>query len=747
MFEALSRYPREAYAQGEIVLTNVVDARLWILGIAIVTAFIIAGVVFGARTKIYRAWQKALIATLQVAVVAGVIGLVAGPHLRTSKIQPGANTIAVLMDTSQSMEFAADGNEGQQRQDGVTNRYDAARSVVEGTLSEALEDIAEVSYFTVADVASRVDGFAQNPNFVPSTRLVKSIDMVLQSFRGAPLASVIVLSDGADNDEAGLAVAALANFGVPVHTVGFGPLELPGETVLMDVRMPADAPPHSLVTAEFILEHASAGAALVQVRDRGTLLAQREIELDPTTSIIRSDISFASGDAGIRELSFSVVPPETDQLEENNFVDRLLTVSQRQRRVLYLEGEPRWEYKFIRRALQGDDVVKLASWLRTTDRKTYRQGVETGAQLATGFPVDKASLYAYDLIILGSIAATLLDDEQHAWLETFVSERGGSLLALAGREALGDGGWDVRPLARALPATLQRQAGPTYQETVGKVGITRDGYASSLLVAQGEGAPGLLSLPELRDIQILGASKPAASTLLELTTPTGVRPLLITQPYGLGTTAILATATTWRWQMSTPLGDERHSLFWRHLTRQLAESAPRAKSVDLIANGDRVEIRAWVRDEEFAPLPTSVANAKITRPDRSEVDILLTPSEIPGLHVGAFTPSEQGVSRVDVAIDGETRNTITRFMQFGASNSEFVDPVRNEGLLRRISEVSGGMYWQPDDVDALREQLSFSGAGIRTIELLPLWNLPIFFFLVLMLKLCEWGLRRFWGGV
>ena len=102
---------------------------------------------------------------------------------------------------------------------------------------------------------------------------------------------------------------------------------------------------------------------------------------------MRAEIAFDSGATGIRELTFELAPPAGDNLAENNQIDRLLTVSTRQRRILYLEGEPRWEYKFIRRALARDDVLDLVSWLRTTDRKTYRQGVADEDELHAGFSI------------------------------------------------------------------------------------------------------------------------------------------------------------------------------------------------------------------------------------------------------------------------------------------------------------------------------------------------------------------------
>ena len=46
-------------------------------------------------------------------------------------------------------------------------------------------------------------------------------------------------------------------------------------------------------------------------------------------------------------------------------------------------------------------------------------------------------------------------------------------------------------------------------------------------------------------------------------------PLLVTQNYGHGRTAVMATSGTWRWQMSAALGDPSHDLFWQQLLRWL----------------------------------------------------------------------------------------------------------------------------------------------------------------------------------
>ena len=183
-------------------------------------------------------------------------------------------------------------------------------------------------------------------------------------------------------------------------------------------------------------------------------------------------------------------------------------MSERRRRILYLEGEPRWEFKFLRRALAGDDVLELVSWLRTTDRKTYRQGVGSETELADGFPADRAGLYGYDVVVLGSLAASALNEEQHGWLESFVSERGGSLLVLAGRDALDDGRWDVQPLAAALPIYLERSATPTYLSTSGQARPTTLGRRSPFTqLIDAEGGDGWATLPRARRPAATGRSE------------------------------------------------------------------------------------------------------------------------------------------------------------------------------------------------------------------------------------------------
>ena len=77
------------------------------------------------------------------------------------------------------------------------------------------------------------------------------------------------------------------------------------------------------------------------------------------------------------------------------------------------------------------------------------------------------------------------------------------------------------------------------------------------------------------DYEDPGTPKPGATVLANMITPEGRKlPLLITENFGRGRSAIMATGGSWRWQMSLPLGDTAHDLFWQQLLRWLVSDTP-----------------------------------------------------------------------------------------------------------------------------------------------------------------------------
>src|SRR3954466_3765604 len=106
------------------------------------------------------------------------------------------------------------------------------------------------------------------------------------------------------------------------------------------------------------------------------------------------------------------------------------------------------------------------------------------------------------------------------------------------------------------------------------------------------------------NFQQVGQPKPGATVLVEaLPTHGGRIPLLITQNFGRGRTAIFATGGSWRWQMLQPVADKTHEMFYQQLLRWLVADTPRRVTTStpkqVISDDTHVNLRAEVRDRTY----------------------------------------------------------------------------------------------------------------------------------------------------
>jgi len=276
---------------------------------------------------------------------------------------------------------------------------------------------------------------------------------------------------------------------------------------------------------------------------------------------------------------------------------------------------------------------------------------------------------------------------------------------------------------------------------------TAEGLRSPVThLLDGEGADPWITLPPLGDHQRLGALKPAASTLLEVMVGGEALPLLVSQPYGLGNAAVLATSTTWRWRMRTPAEDNRHTLFWRQLLRQLGESAQQPRDLRFSVEDDVIAVRLVERDERFAPRRDVRAEVTVTGPGADGDRLALDAADASGLLEGRYRTPGAGVYRLDLRVAGGDE-TSTRFVRVGAERPEQFQPTQNRALLERIAAVTGGRYWQLAEVGGIPAALTFASSGVKRTERFPLWDMPAVFLLLLALKSGEWLLRRRWGRI
>jgi len=513
--------------------------------------------------------------------------------------------------------------------------------------------------------------------------------------------------------------------------------------------------PGSTVSAQVSIRHAAGAVAQLKVYDGDAILASTAIELPDQAGVTTRWVDINVGDAGIRDLRFTLDAGVGESNLVNNTQRRPMEVPQRRRHILYIEGEPRWEYKFIRRAIDEKGPLRVVSLVRTTPNKIYRQGVESAEELADGFPTDEQALFAYDAIIIGSFEAAAFTPEQQAMLVEFVSRRGGSLLMLGGRRGLADGGWGLTALAEVLPASLPEVDAPSFVREPAKAMLTPIGRRSLLTRLAADDADNLArweELPELADFQFLEGVKPGAEVLLEADVQGTAWPLLVHQRYGQGSSYVLATGGTWRWQMQLPHEDLRHETFWRQLLQALAAAAPEhiMLSTDRVfyADTESVTLHVDVRDRTFNPAEGANVRVSIDTGTSEARVLTMTPTPgQPGRYETVLDAVAPGIYRFEATadIEGELLGSSRLAVRREDGVAEHFRIQQDRPLLERLANATGGRYFALADAASIPEAVQFSDAGVVERRLLDLWNMPINFVLLLLFKATEWLLRLRWG--
>lgn len=765
MFEFFFKYPRSVYARGQFAFLGAWPKWtlvLLILAAAVALAWLIRSRLSQAAPAM-RGWRVWVIWGLQTLLAAILLMLLWQPAITIAELKPQQNIIAVLVDDSRSMGISEDGS---------TRQAQAVSALQNGVLA-SLNHGFQTRLYRVDDVPARIDNLNDLKPAAPSTRIGDSLKQLSEETSDLPIGAVVLLSDGDDNT-GGIsadAINALRARHIPVHTVGFGRERAAHDVELDDAVIAPRALADSRIAAKITFHQRGYAAAKINlaVRDVTTgqpkVLASRAVTLGPDGNVQTETLMFDIGGAGARTLQIAAIPLAGEENTANNTLTRVVNVGSDPRRILYVEGEPRWEFKFIREAEEGDRMVHIASMVRTSENKIYRQGISDPKELASGFPARAEDLFAYQGLIIGSVEAGYFTPAQQELIREFVDRRGGGLLLLGGQFSLADGGWNASNLTDLFPTTLPTQAGTFHREADPRNGTTHttaelapagmDSIITRLVDDPAANAAKWKTLPYLMDYEDPGTPKPGAAVLANMITPEGRKlPLLITENFGRGRTAIMATGGSWRWQMSLPLGDTAHDLFWQQLLRWVVSDTPghvtASVPAQMLLDNGAVTLTADVRDQQYNPAPDAKVEAHILGPSGVSALVEMSPvPDNPGQFQAAWSAPKTGAYLTEVTAQRnatELGRDILTFQRMDGVAENF-HTEQNRDLLERLAAQTGGQYWKPADLGKLASAIPFSEAGVTMRETKDLWDLPLVFLVLLLLRFSEWWLRRKWGIV
>jgi uncharacterized membrane protein len=761
MFQFFFKYPSTVFTKGRFVLLTEWPASL--LPVLIFTAAVALALLVRHRMRNavpqLQGWCAWMIWGMQSAFVALILFLLWQPALVVAELNSQQNIVAVVLDDSRSMGIA-DSN-------GIAREAAAIAALQSGVLV-GLQKRFQTRVYRLGNQLTPADRVEQISPTEAATHISDGLKQLAAETADLPVGAILLLSDGGENTASASgsgisadALQALRNRRLPVHTVGLGKEELAHDVEVEDVSLAASVSAKARIAATVTLTQRGYAGQKVKltVRDGDKALTEREITLATDGQIQAESLFFPVGDAGVKSLAFSVELLPGEENLANNAVTRPILVSDAKRRILYLEGEPRWEYKFIRRAEEEDSTVQLVSMLRTSENKIYRQGISNPSELADGFPVRPEDLFGYAGIIIGSVDANYFTPLQQELLREYVDRRGGGILFLGGRSSLSDGGWAASSLNAVLP-TFLAAGNHNFHRNSATVELTPEGVDSPitrLLDDPVKNAERWKKLAYLADYEDAGSPKPGAVVLADMNAGRRKLPLLITQNYGHGRTAILATGGTWRWQMSEALGDPSHNLFWQQLLRWLVSESPGpvVASVPerLLMDEGHMQLTAQVRDRQFQKATTAHVTAHVVGPPGVDALIDLTPSEdTPGQYQTEWNAEKPGAYLAEVVAEStgnqpqELGRDVVTF-QRSDGVAEHFHTEQNRHLLEQLSSDTGGRYWKPSELNDLPRDISYSEAGISVRSTKELWNMPIIFLLLLALPIGEWLLRRKWGVI
>ncbi len=766
MLEYLFHYGWSDFAQGTLSFESWVPGEVRLLAAA--GLLLLAWWLYRRERHPLSTSHRRVLTALRCMTVVILLFMIFQPALRIVAPLERSLFIAVLLDSSRSMTIQ------DARALAGSSRYAAAKQLLAGRpetgqpgLLTQLQGKAKVFTYSFDNTLKRAQPAALPEPEGRQTNLFRTIHDLDTELRSAPLAAVVLLTDGRRNTGGSGedAAALLKARGTPLFAVGFGDPTPAKDLEVIRVFAPDRVRRNTEVEVQVTIRHTGFGKPFpVEILRGESVLLRQEVQPAPQQDLTDLRLAFTPDFSGSATYSVRVPAQAGEQSTANNQKDFVIDLDDSRLPVLYVEGSPRLEYRYLRRAMYQDADFRVVGMLRLAPDRFYLQeanqtdkvtadGQTEQDYLKSGFPDTEEKLYRFQAIILGDMEAGFFDAKRQKLLENFVKQRGGGLLMLGGVNSFGLGGYAGTPIGEMLPVRIAANGQP-YDKMEFQPKFTKDGLTHPVMhllddkVANQklwEGMPPLIGLTPVQGM------KPGASLLVQRMQDD--LPVLAVQKVGAGRVAAFMSGGSWYWQMSRPASDVFHEKFWKQTIRWLVVGAREQISVttdrEIYNRRDPVGIRATILGADLHPVNSAVASATITDPlgNSETVPLDWTLAE-DGVYQCSYVPGVEGNYRVKVQVEGWKNTQANCGFLVTEPVAEFSDSSLNEELLQAMAAQTGGAYFNERDVTGLAERIdgalkqAKNAAG--AVENKPLWDMPVLFGLLIALLCAEWLLRRKW---
>lgn len=617
-----------------------------------------------------------------------------------------------------------------------------------------------------ADAPPALDRWVPNGTV---TALGDGLEELLRREVGDHLAGVVVFSDF-DQNAGAAPVGAAKRLGAPLYTIGVGPVS--ATDLAVDLLAPPTMKKAETSTLVVTVRQRELDATPVVVRvfaerppepgrtePTRQFIGERALTLNAATQSV--EIPFVPEETGrfVFAAEVDAVPGET--VTQNNRSTRDVRIIDDFLRLMYVEYEPSWEWRFVKEVFHRDKLVGTRGF-RTFLRSADPVVRETNELFVSSLTLPRSQFFEADVIFLGDLPAAALSTRFCEMTKEFVEQFGGGLVVLGGPR-FGPGQLAETPLADLLPVVVdpdarlrdEREFRPVVTPLATQYDFMRLGQSEtdSLRAWNGMG-----KLPWYQPVLRVD---PRATVLVEH--PSDLcrdgktkQPLIATRPYGRGEVVYLGFNELWR--LRRLKGEEHYRQFWGQLIHRLGLSHALGDQKRFVVrtdrqqyrNGEEAVITVEAYDKDFQPLDEAEVTDRRLQGDHLWPDADDSGRRSAPLSLAQIRPGVFG-ARLPLRSDGEHRLRVVDPVTGSPAEISFSvadvsverrNPVRNVALQETLATETGGRAYDLTTADRFLTDFQPPRREERTVEVFPLWTTWLVFLLVAGAMLAEWTLRK-----
>ncbi|MDX1928698.1 MAG: glutamine amidotransferase [Pirellulaceae bacterium] len=726
------------------------------------------------NTAISRGGRWTLVLLRLAAAIVLLLGWLR-PGLISTNERESAGAIAVLLDQSQSMTLPSETSN--------KDRFRVQQEVWSAIVSATDLKIGQtkiVPYFFDSslrkapedDVPSLQRSFKVSPNG-KLTDLGKTLAELQRTQVDPPLRGVILVSDATQTAlppevEPTSIASQMAQLDQPLLVVGIGPrtnrsqfrdIAVEGLPEHLDAFEKKELQIPLILRAQGVQNQPIKLSFTLRASGKPdqVLAAEQVSATEPTQSISRN-IKMIAPEEGEYLLQIDAKADINEQVTTNNTAIAFVTVRKGGARILYLEGEPRYEQQFLKRSLNSSrDFVVDYGWIQEKSRRSW--------PIDFSKPPVSLDFSKYDVILLGDIDSSAIHPDNLSAIRQRVS-KGAGLLLMGGYHSFDAGGYGNTTLAPAFPVALGKGRSQAFDQPVDPNFQTSEPTRIKLinehpitsLVPEPENGKAWENLKPLMSINRLGKPKVEPGVKVLAASEKG-EPILVTGEFGTGRVLAFAGDTTWQWWLS---GDQQiHKQFWRQAVLWLLRRDAIDEGFVMKLDRRRLSIddttglhMEWFGGTDNKPMPEKI-KVELTREGKflrnletvadgaSRRDGKLSGLDQPGLHRAALTAE---------GADGKTYTSEIAFIVRDESR-ELAQPSADWQMMSNLvsaNNAAGGRLLLPEDIadgiEWLRNRQETT--KVTTLEKRRLgdaaWDSWLYLIIFCGLMTTEWALRKSW---